>query len=95
MWRKGQLGWRGTSSDKLNKNDVKCMTTHSQRGTVVTKTICLRMEDETMEILQKAASHRKENISVFVRRAIFRELAQLGYLSPEETKALLWWQQKK
>jgi len=53
------------------------------------------MEDETMEILQKAASHRKENISVFVRRAIFRELAQLGYLSPEETKALLWWQQKK
>ncbi len=62
---------------------------------VVTKTICLRMEDETMGILEKAARHRRENISVFVRRAIFRELAQLGYLSPEETKALLWWQQKR
>ncbi len=61
----------------------------------MTKTICLRLEDDTMETLEKAAKHRRENISVFVRRAIFRELAQLGYLSPEETRALLWWKGKE
>jgi len=60
----------------------------------MTRTICLRLEDETMGILEKAARHRRESISVFVRRAIFRELALLGYLDPEETKALLWWQKR-
>ncbi len=60
---------------------------------IMAKTICLRMDEETMETLEKAAEHRRENISVFVRRAIMRELARLGYMSEEETKAILWWKE--
>jgi uncharacterized protein (DUF1778 family) len=56
------------------------------------KTICLRVDRNTLDILERAAKHRRESISVFVRRAIARELAQLGYLTDEERKALLWWQ---
>jgi len=59
------------------------------------KTICLRMDEETMDILEKAAKHRRENISVFVRRAIVRDLARLGYFSEEERKAILWWQNEE
>jgi len=55
------------------------------------KTICLRIDRETLDILERAAKLRRESISVFVRRAIARELATLGYLSDEEKKALLWW----
>ena len=60
-------------------------------GNDMAKTICLRIDQDTMEILEKAAKHRRENISVFVRRSIVRELARLGYLSEEERRAVLWW----
>ena len=53
------------------------------------RTICLCIDEETSSILEKAIRHRRETLSVFVRRAIARELAYLGYLDEEETKALL------
>ncbi len=47
-----------------------------------------RVDVEELELVKKIASQRGEDVSDFVRRAVRRELATLGYLSQEETKAL-------
>jgi hypothetical protein len=50
--------------------------------------IYVRMEGEKILLIKKIARARGETLSDFVRRALRRELARLGYLSDEEKKAL-------
>ena len=46
------------------------------------------MTDELHSQLRTISKARGEDVSDFVRRAILKELANLGFLSPEEKKAL-------
>jgi uncharacterized protein (DUF1778 family) len=48
----------------------------------------LRIEKKDLELLTKICKARGEGVSDFVRRAIRKELAKLGYLTKEEMKAL-------
>jgi len=48
----------------------------------------IRVPRELAEILRRVSRDRGEDISDFVRRAILRELARLGFLSEEQKKAL-------
>jgi hypothetical protein len=50
--------------------------------------IGVRITDKDRRLIEKVARARGEDISSFVRRAIFKELASLGYLPDEEMKAL-------
>jgi len=47
-----------------------------------------RMPKEDIELVKKVAKARGEDLSDFVRRAIYRELADLSFLSKEQKKAL-------
>jgi hypothetical protein len=50
-------------------------------------TTSLRMPRETHEILSRVCKIRNETNSNFIRRAILRELALLGFLNKEQSKA--------
>lgn len=50
--------------------------------------IVVRMATNEKELLKSISSARGENLSDFVRRAIRKELAMLGYLSESHMKAL-------
>jgi len=50
--------------------------------------IAVRVEPKLKELIVRLAKARGEDVSDFVRRAIKAELARLGYLKPEEKKAL-------
>jgi len=50
--------------------------------------IFARMPKEDTELIRKIAKARGEDLSDFVRRAIYRELARLDFLSQEQKKAL-------
>ena len=50
--------------------------------------IFARMPKEEIELIKKIAKARGEDLSDFVRRAIYRELASLGFLSEDQRKAL-------
>lgn len=54
----------------------------------MSSTVYARMQKEEVELLKKISRARGEDLSDFIRRAIRRELAKLGYLSEEEKKAL-------
>lgn len=54
----------------------------------MSSTVYARMQKEEVELLRKIARARGEDLSDFIRRAIRRELAKLGYLSEDERKAL-------
>ena len=47
-----------------------------------------RMEPSKIELVKQVSKARGETVSSFVRRAVFRELAGLSYISKEEKKAL-------
>lgn len=51
------------------------------------KIVNVRIEKGVYDILEHVAKARGENVSIFVRRAIIRELAELGYLPEEIRKA--------
>lgn len=51
-------------------------------------TIGVRVTEEDRKILDKVCKLRGEDLSDFVRRAILKELAELGFLSEEKKKAL-------
>ena len=51
-------------------------------------TIGVRIQKETRELLDSVCKARGEDLSDFVRRAILKELASLGFLSVEQKKAL-------
>lgn len=48
----------------------------------------IKIEKKDLQLVQKIASNRGEDSSDFVRRAIRKELARLGFLKLEEMKAL-------
>jgi len=50
--------------------------------------ILIRLRKETAEKVGEVARARDEHISDFVRRAILRELARLGFLNEQGSKAL-------
>jgi predicted transcriptional regulator len=50
--------------------------------------VCVRLDPETYGLLKQVAKSRKEQVSVFVRRAVRRELARMSFLSKEDKKAL-------
>jgi len=47
-----------------------------------------RMPRENVVLIKEVTSARGEDVSDFVRRAIYKELARLGYLTEGERKAL-------
>jgi len=47
-----------------------------------------RMPKEDVELLKKISKARGEDLSSFVRRAIYKELDCLSFLSKEQKKAL-------
>jgi hypothetical protein len=50
--------------------------------------IFARMPQEYVELVKRISQDRGEDISDFVRRAVYKELASLNYLSKEQKKAL-------
>jgi len=50
--------------------------------------LALWIDAKLKELLRKISEARGEDMSDFVRRAIKRELARLGFLPEEEKKAL-------
>lgn len=50
--------------------------------------IGVRMPPKEIELLKKICQDRGEDISDFVRRAIYKELADLSFLPEEQKKAL-------
>ncbi len=52
------------------------------------KQIGVRLTIEVHEILSQVAESRGEDISDFVRRAIYKELASLSFLPDDQKKAL-------
>ncbi|MCL2643437.1 MAG: hypothetical protein FWD52_08030 [Candidatus Bathyarchaeota archaeon] len=50
--------------------------------------IGIRIPQKTKELLERVSKNRGEDVSDFVRRAVFKELASLNYLSVDEKKAL-------
>lgn len=47
-----------------------------------------RMPKEDVELLKKISKARGEDLSSFIRRAVYKELADLSFLSKEQKKAL-------
>lgn len=54
----------------------------------MTEQISVRIDADTISLVTKVSKDRGEQLSDFVRRAIRMELANLGYLSEREKKAL-------
>ena len=50
--------------------------------------IGLQIDPEDRALIEKITKARGEDLSVFVRRAIKKELAALGYISEDKMKAL-------
>jgi hypothetical protein len=50
--------------------------------------IFARMPQADVELVKKVSQDRGEDVSDFVRRAVYKELASLNYLSKEQKKAL-------
>ena len=50
--------------------------------------IGIRIPQKTKELLESVSKNRGEDISDFVRGAVLKELAILGFLSEDEKKAL-------
>lgn len=50
--------------------------------------VSFRVKRETRLLLEEVCDARGEDVSSFVRRAVFKELAGLGYLPEKQKKAL-------
>lgn len=53
-----------------------------------TSVVFARMKKQDIALLKRVCEARGEDISDFVRRAIYKELASLSLLSEEQKKAL-------
>ena len=53
-----------------------------------TKIVGVRFTPEDYKLLKKITEARGEDPSVFIRRAVYKELARLSFLSEERKKAL-------
>lgn len=54
----------------------------------MTEQISVRIDSNTISLVNKVSKDRGEQLSDFVRRAVRKELANLGYLRESERKAL-------
>ena len=54
----------------------------------LTKTVFARMSEQDIALIKMICTSRREDLSNFVRRAIYKELARMSYLSKAEKKAL-------
>jgi len=54
----------------------------------LTKQIGVRLLEQTYSLLKEIVKFRGEDLSDFVRRAIYKELAALSFLSNSQKKAL-------
>jgi len=61
----------------------------------LTKQIGVRLPEQTYSLLKEIAKFRGEDLSDFVRRAIYKELATLSFLSNTQKKALGLYQKEK
>jgi|YelNatPaOPRAMG01_1025707.scaffolds.fasta_scaffold32699_5 uncharacterized protein (DUF1778 family) len=52
------------------------------------ESITFKLEEADRQLLEKVCRARGESLSSFVRRALRREFARLGFLSQDELKAL-------
>lgn len=52
------------------------------------KTVGVRVTPNQHKLLTTVCEHRGEHVTVFIRRAILKELASLSYFSDEQRKAL-------
>lgn len=52
------------------------------------KQIGVRLNQQLYDLLSRVAESRGEDISDFVRRAVYKELASLSFLPEEQKKAL-------
>ncbi len=50
--------------------------------------VSVRLKREEKELVRRASVARGEDVSDFVRRGMLRELAILGFLAEDDTKAL-------
>jgi hypothetical protein len=50
--------------------------------------LILRVDKTHHDLLREVSKNRGENMSTFVRRAVFSELARLSYLEESEKKTL-------
>ncbi len=55
---------------------------------MLNKQIGIRLTPRHYALVREVAKRRGEDVSVFVRRSLLRELAVLSYLSEDEKKAL-------
>jgi hypothetical protein len=55
---------------------------------VISRAILVRFDDKTYRLLKKVVEARGEKMSIFIRRAVLRELARLSFLPEDEKKAL-------
>jgi hypothetical protein len=61
---------------------------HKGGRALMNRSILVRLDEKTYQLLKKVTEARGESMGVFIRRAILRELARLSFLSEEEKKAL-------
>jgi len=54
----------------------------------LSKQIGVRLTQELYSLLSRVAESRGEDVSDFVRRAVYKELAGLSYLPEDQKKAL-------
>jgi len=59
-----------------------------QGNTMTNPIIFARMPKQHVELIKKVTKARGEDLSDFVRRAIYKELANLSFLSEYQKKAL-------
>jgi uncharacterized protein (DUF1778 family) len=50
--------------------------------------IFARMPQQDLDLIRKVSKARGEDLSDFVRRAVYKELANLNFLSEDQKKAL-------
>ena len=55
---------------------------------MVNSIVFARMQKQDVDLLKKVTKARGEDLSDFVRRAVYKELACLNYLPEEQKKAL-------
>ena len=55
---------------------------------MLTETVGVRLKSGDKELLQKICNARGEDLSDFLRRSVYKELASLNYLSEDQKKAL-------
>jgi len=54
----------------------------------LTRIVSVRLPRDRAELIEKLCYARGEQLSNFIRRAIYRELARMGLLPAEEAKLL-------